>query len=447
MWTYLLIAVRSLLQARRRTALLSAALGMVSFLLVMLMAISQGITDTMIDSATALMTGHVNIGGFYKAKPGNAYPLVTQVDRIREVVEQTLPDVKLVVDRERGWGRLITETGNIFVGINGVNIAEDTVLADHLNLAKESEYVVGGRDEPVGRLADLSEPNTALLFVAQAKRLGIKVGDMITISSETVGGSMNTYDIKVVAVVRDVGMMSGWNLYVPDQVVRDLYQLNRDTSGVVMVYLDDIERAEEALVELSAALEKAGFTLMERNPVPFWGKFEVVGGEDWTGQKLDLTTWEDELSFAKWAITAFDTVSLFLIAILSVIIVVGIMNTMWIAVRERTQEIGTLRAIGMGRLQVLIMFLLEAAILGFVATSLGALTGAAFAGGLNAAAIHIDEEAVRAILMSDKLQLSVEPGLLITAIIIFTIFTTLAALWPAFRAARLQPITAIHRVG
>ena len=39
---------------------------------------------------------------------------------------------------------------------------------------------------------------------------------------------------------------------------------------------------------------------------------------------------------------------------------IGIMNTMWIAIRERTREIGTLRAIGMQRRAVLWMFLLEA---------------------------------------------------------------------------------------
>ena len=42
-----------------------------------------------------------------------------------------------------------------------------------------------------------------------------------------------------------------------------------------------------------------------------------------------------------------------LIIVLLVIIAVGIMNTMWIAIRERTREIGTLRAIGMQRARVL----------------------------------------------------------------------------------------------
>ncbi len=49
--------------------------------------------------------------------------------------------------------------------------------------------------------------------------------------------------------------------------------------------------------------------------------------------------------------------------VLLVIIAVGIMNTLWIAIRERTREIGTLRAIGMQRARVLVMFLTEALML------------------------------------------------------------------------------------
>ena len=57
-----------------------------------------------------------------------------------------------------------------------------------------------------------------------------------------------------------------------------------------------------------------------------------------------------------------------LIVILIAIIIIGIMNTMWIAIRERTREIGTLRAIGMHRREVLWMFLLESLMLGLFAT-------------------------------------------------------------------------------
>ena len=147
-----------------------------------------------------------------------------------------------------------------------------------------------------------------------------------------------------------------------------------------------------------------------------------------------------------WIITGLDTISFILVSILLLIIGVGIMNTMWIAVRERTQEIGTLRAIGMGRRRVLQMFLLEALVLGLASTLLGALVGAMIAYGLDASEIIIPNDAVRYILLSDRLHLLVEGVDLLKAVGSFTLLTGIAALGPALRASRLQPVTAIHTI-
>src|SRR3954454_7202509 len=127
---------------------------------------------------------------------------------------------------------------------------------------------------------------------------------------------------------------------------------------------------------LRTSLEKAGFRIMTPDPRAFWMKFQSVSREDWTGQKLDVTTWGGELSFITWILSALKGLTGVLITILLGIIVIGIMNTMWIAIRERTREIGTLRAIGMQRGAVLWMFLLESLMLGLGGTIAGAALGA-----------------------------------------------------------------------
>ena len=167
-------------------------------------------------------------------------------------------------------------------------------------------------------------------------------------------------------------------------------------------------------------------------------------GEDWTGQKLDVTWWQDEVSFLTWVLTAFDTVTWFLTLILVVIIAVGIMNAMWQAVRERTKEIGTIRAIGMTAGKVLILFVAESLFLGFGATTLGALLGAGVALGIDSLHIAIPSDAVRAILLSSELHLVVDPGSLVIAVLALTACTGLAALWPSARAASLTPVKALQ---
>ena len=197
---------------------------------------------------------------------------------------------------------------------------------------------------------------------------------------------------------------------------------------------------------LRTDLEKAGYRMMTPDPRAFWMKFQSVQREDWTGQKLDVTSWEDELSFMMWTMQALQGLTTVLMTILIAIVVIGIMNTMWIAIRERTREIGTLRAIGMQRGGVLWMFLLESLMLGFLGTLVGALMGFAIATGLNALHIHVPIS-VQLFLMSDHLHLAIHPGAIVRSMILITFITGAAALYPALRAARLKPVTAMQHFG
>jgi len=447
MGLYLTVAVRNLLQARRRTALLITALALVSLLLILMLSLSRGLSDTMLRTSTALSAGHVNVAGFFKAKQTDAWPMIRGVAAVREIVEKNTPGLDHLIDRDRAWAKVISSKSSLFVSPSGMDIREEARMHEVIRLAKESQYKEGGRDEVIGRLADLEKPKSALLFAEQAKRLGVEVGDYLTITAPTGSGRTNTIDVTVVAVARDLGFMSNWNMFLPKQDVHELYQTSDDTSSVVMVYLKDPSRSREVMGHLREVFEREGYELMDHQPAPFFMKFETVAGEDWTGQKLDLTIWSDEISFMKWILTALDGISFFLLGILMVIIAIGIMNSMWISVRERTNEVGTVRAIGMTSRQVLILFLTEALLLGFVATLIGSLAGVALAVGIDAAAVEIPSDAVKAILLSDVLHLKATPGHVVSGVLIFTLVTGLSAIWPAFRASRLEPVTAIHHAG
>lgn len=443
---FVLIAFRNLVQARRRTALLGVALAAVTAMFVLLLSLSAGIGETMIRSATTLASGHVNIGGFFKARSSDASPVIGDVPDLRALVEQKLEGVEHVVDRARGFARVVSPESAMQVGLTGIDVSEEVGLLRTIQLAKESEYVDGGRDVVRGDPNDLSKDRGALIFAGQARRLGVNIGDPLTIIAETRQGQRNSEEVTVVAIARDIGFLSNFSMFVPKSVVRRLYRLGPEVSGVIQIYLDDHRRSAAVMKELRTHLEAAGHTLMPHEPNPFFAKFSTVSGEAWTGQRLDTTTWRDEVSFLGWVLGAVDSTSFTLVSVLLVIIAIGIMNSMWMSVRERTPEIGTLRAIGMGRGQVLLMFVLEALILGVLSTGLGAVLGAGIAAGIDLAEIRVPIDAFRAILMSDTLHLVVNPLHLVVAVAAFTLFAGACALWPAARAAQLPPVTAINRV-
>lgn len=442
-----LIAFRNLIQAWRRTAFLGSALSLVTLLLIMLMALSQGISENVVSAATILSTGHINVAGFYKTRPSDVAPLVTDAAKLRAVVERTAPGVDYIVSRHRGFARVVSPTRSLQSLLAGVDIAEEPQLLRVLQLAPESEYKEGGSPDVIrGDLAKLGDANSIVLFATQAKTLEVGVGDQLTLRTQALqGGAANTVDVTIVAVTRDIGLLSNFSAFVPRQVVLDLYQLKPDTTGAIQIYLKDIDSAPAAMATLRDGLEQEGYQLLEyQKDTPYFAKFETVGGEDWVGQRLDLTLWQDEVSFLQYILTALDTVSVSLVTILVVIIAIGIMNAMWISVRKRTQEIGTVRAIGMRRSGVLAMFMAEALLLGLLSTTLGAILGLLVSWGINAAHIRVPVDAMRAILLSDTFYLAVSAERLVGAVLGLTLFTVISALWPSIRASQLQPVEAIH---
>lgn len=429
------IAFRSLTQHGKRTLFLGMAIGAVTALLILLNGLATGISETMLRTATTLTTGHINVGGFFKVTAGQSAPVVTDYKKVLEATKRAVPELTYTVQRGRGWAKIVSDSGSMQAGIGGIDIRDEPQFKSVLNIVS-------------GNIDDLAEPNTILLFEGQLEKLNVKVGDAITISAQTTRGAANTIDCRVVAIARDVGLLSKWNVYIPMASLRALYQLNQSSTGAIQLFLNerDQQRIPQIAGRLRSALEKDGYRLMDPDPRAFWMKFETVNREDWTGQKLDVTTWEDELSFMTWTLQLIKGLTFVLLVILLAIVVTGIMNTMWIAIRERTREIGTLRAIGMYRGGVLWMFLLESLLLGLFSALGGAVAGAAIAAGINAMHVAVPL-GVQLFLMSDHLYLAVHLQTVAQAVVLLTVVTGLAALFPSFRAARLQPVTAMSHFG
>ena len=415
------IALRNLVQSRRRTALVGAAVAGVTTLLVLLLALASGLQDNLVRAATTISAGHVSVAGFFKPNATNLNAIVTGRTALRRIVEENVDGLDYIVERHRGWGKAVGVGGTVQVGFTGVVVEEEPTLFDTLRLAKESEYVEGGRDEVIGDPRELAQPGTMVVFTSQAKRLGVRVGDTVTIKTETLAGQTNTADARIVAVARDLGLLSSFAVFVDRGLILDLYRYNDDTTGALWIYLDDIGRADEVMARLRTVLAEAGYTLRDHESNPFYFKVGKVQSEDWTGQQIDVTTWRDEVSFLTFIVTGFQALSWLLVTILVAVIAVGIMNAVWTSVRERTREVGTLRAIGLTRSRVLALFLLEAALLGLLASGAGALLGLGLVSALDALAIRIPSEAAQAVLLSDTLALRTSPGALASAVAVLMI--------------------------
>jgi putative ABC transport system permease protein len=131
-------------------------------------------------------------------------------------------------------------------------------------------------------------------------------------------------------------------------------------------------------------------------------------------------------------------------AIALLVAAIGIANTMTMAILERTREIGLMKAVGATNRDVLTIFLGEAAGIGF----LGGLGGAGLGwiGGyiLNVVSMQfLASQAQEQGYMSTSLSAETPLWLLLFAIIFATLVGFLSGLYPALRAATLEPVTAL----
>ena len=121
------------------------------------------------------------------------------------------------------------------------------------------------------------------------------------------------------------------------------------------------------------------------------------------------------------------------IALPAIGLVVGaivIMNIMLVAVSERTREIGVRKALGAKRRDILMQFLIEASTLGIVGSAIGVALGIALAEGISALS---------------PLPASVAPWSIVVGIALGAGVGVVSGVYPASRASRLDPITALRQ--
>ena len=160
---------------------------------------------------------------------------------------------------------------------------------------------------------------------------------------------------------------------------------------------------------------------------------------------LDVRDFGELTPFYGQAVKLFSTIFLFIALVMGVIVLFAVVNTMTMNVMERTNEIGTIRALGVRRGAVRLQFVAE----GWLIGAIGATVGSGFAllvaawvnhGGAtwtppgNASAVPL------------QLAVANNPGLIVGAWVGLVLIATIAALLPANSAGRLAVVDALRHV-
>jgi putative ABC transport system permease protein len=236
----------------------------------------------------------------------------------------------------------------------------------------------------------------------------IKAGDRILINGKS---------FEVAGILERKGsFMFDQIILMNEDAMLDLFE-NKGTTNIIAVQVRNINEMDKVKEDVERLLRR------ERNV--------KLGEEDFsveTPQKI-LETLESTL----FAIQLF----VYIIAAISLLVGgIGIMNTMYTAVLERTKEIGIMKAIGAKNSTIFLQFFVESGFLGMVGGIIGVLLGLVLSYGTAYLA--------RLALGSQIIQAHVSPLLIIGALTFSFVLGTLFGVLPALRASKLQPVDALR---
>ncbi|MGA1792271.1 MAG: ABC transporter permease [bacterium] len=265
----------------------------------------------------------------------------------------------------------------------------------------------------------LSDTRPAGVEMAEglASILGLEPGSDGVVMATTYEGQMNALDFEVLGVY-DTGTAATNDKYirVPFIFAQSLYET--DKADRVVVLLNNWRKTEDVRKRLMQKLAHAGFD-------------------------CEIMTWNELSLFYSQVKGMFDMIFLFLFIIVFIIVVTSIVNTMGMAVIERTREIGTLRALGLKRRGVSILFGLEGAFLGFLG-SLGGVVVTIVAWTI----IKIIRPTYIPPGISTEVPLVVTllPGTMVGLLVFLIFLSVIASVGPARRAAHKMIVDALGHV-
>jgi putative ABC transport system permease protein len=121
---------------------------------------------------------------------------------------------------------------------------------------------------------------------------------------------------------------------------------------------------------------------------------------------------------------------------------VGVMNIMLVSVTERTKEVGLRKALGARNFDIALQFLVEALVLTFAAGALGMLFSVALAHAIPPMPLY--SEMYKTAHHEGDIFLRTSGSVMLTAFVILAVVGVSAGLWPALKAARMEPIEALR---
>jgi putative ABC transport system permease protein len=414
------LALRGLLRNRRRSAvtLLAIALG------VSAITLFAGYTHNVYSglarhSIHGELLGHLTLSKRGMRQEGKLDPeryllTASEVDALTRLLKDE-PHVVMVAPRLALSGLISNGRASTIFVAEAIEPAAMERLQEGILTDAERE---SGMYNEVRKQLDPAHPEVVELSGGLVDILHLPAGGQAAVLVNTLSGQANALDITVGHTFNtgNAGSNDKFAFFSLD-LARSLLD-GEGRADRLTLLLDDAEQTVPVRDRLLARLTAAGFD-------------------------VEIETWQELSSFYTQVHGMFDMIFGFIFLIVLTVVVMSVANSMGMTVVERTREIGTLRAIGLKRRGVVLLFTTESMLLTLLGCAVGLLLTLGVRWGINAANVsYIPPNSVSPV----PLLVDLDRNRILFTFVLMGVVGTLAAFLPARRAARKAIIDALGHV-
>ncbi|MEM7104379.1 MAG: FtsX-like permease family protein [Bacteroidota bacterium] len=274
-----------------------------------------------------------------------------------------------------------------------------------------------------GSYFDEKTKNPIIIGQELAEKLNIALRKKVVLTFQDVEGEM-TY-----AAFRIIGFYKTHNstldelfVYIPQSKLNDLIGLE-GSAHEIAILLDDLEKADAKRDQWQGAFDEAAQPYLV---------------ETYREIAPDINLYDSQMSISITII----------MSIIMLALIFGIINTMLMAVMDRYRELGMLMSIGMNKIRVFSMIMLETIMLSLVALPIGLFAGWATIAYTGMYGIDLSNYAdgLNQFGMSEIIYPSLTGDIYLQLAVMVVTTAILAAIYPAYKAIKLKPVEAIRKL-
>ncbi|TXS94213.1 ABC transporter permease [Parahaliea maris] len=404
-----LLAWRNLWRHSRRTWLTVGAMVFCNTLLVFLIAIQLGSYRMMIDNTLSAFTGHLQVQHLGYLEEQKMRQTVPEAAALASRLAEE-PHVEATAARAVTFALASSEQRSFGIQLTGVQPALETQVSSYPGLVSRGRYLQQGDDAAI------------VLGSILARNLKVAPGDEVTLLGSGYDGSVAAGVATVVGII-DSGLaeVDRGVAQAPLAWFQQVFALG-DRAHSVVLRLDDVNRAPMLVPQIQASL-----------PV---------------GESLVALDWDQLQPGLREAIRSDMVSAWFMYGVLIVLVALSVLNTQLMSVLERTREFGVMLALGLRPQRLGRLVLLETIFLGLIGLLLGVALGALVVLYFDAYGFSYPGMAEAAARFNLPPRIYPQVSLLSLFLGPLTVFlgALLAAVYPALRLLRLQPVAAMRAV-